>query len=116
MNNHIEIRNLKLFSKSVRKNTVMIFPRSYFYNIESLLSLKQTEQLVRKYIEPGDNDQFIITEDNYSLLCCEIKKFIYNRSLSMLASYNTLECSWDDKSNEMIFWNSESKDTFNIIK
>ena len=115
MSNYIKVRNLNLFTKSVRKNVVMIFPRQYYYEVDSLISLKQTESIVREYIEPSYNDEFIISEDNYELLCNEIKKWIYNRSLSQVASSGKIECAWDDNSNEMIFWDPKSKETFNTI-
>jgi len=116
MSNYLKIRNLKFFTKSIRKNTVMIFPRSYHTNIDNLISLSQTENLVRKYIEPSYNDEFIISEDNYELLCNEIKKWIYNSSLSQVASSGIIDCAWDDSSNEMFFWHPESNETFNIAK
>jgi len=116
MTNYIKIRNLKLFTKSIRKNVVMVFPRSYYYHIDTLISLYQTEQLVTKYIEPGYNDEFILSDENYGLLCDEIKKWIYNSSLSLVASSGTIECAWDDQSNEMFFWHPESNETFNIAK
>jgi hypothetical protein len=116
MSNYIKIRNLKLFTKSTRKNIVMVFPRKYSYQIDNLISLSQTENLVRKYIEPGYNNEFIISDDKYDLLCNEIKKWIYNASLSLVASSGTIECAWDDESNEMIFWHPESNEIFNTIK
>jgi len=116
MNNYIKIRNLKLFTKSIRKNMVMAFPRSYHNQVDNLISLSQTETLVRKYIEPGYNDEFILGEENYDLLCNEIKRRIYNSSLGLAASSGTIECAWDDQSNEMFFWHTESNETFNIAK
>lgn len=116
MNNYTKIRNLKLFTNSIRKNVAMVFPKRYYYEIDNLISLSQTEQLVRKYIEPGYNDEFILSDENYDLLCDEIKKRIYNSSLSLVASSGSIECAWDDQSNEMFFWNPESNETFNIAK
>lgn len=116
MSNYIKIRNLKLFTKSIRKNVAMVFPRKYSYQIDNLISLSQTEQLVKKYIEPGYDDEFILSDENYDFLCDEIKKLIYNSSLSLVASSGTIECAWDDGSNEMIFWHPESNETFNIVK
>ena len=116
MNNYIKIKNLKLFSKSIRKNVVTIFPKQYSYQIDSLISVSQTEKLVRQYIEPGYNDEFILSDENYDLLCNTIKKWIYNSSLSLVASSGIIECAWEDESNEMIFWHPESNETFNIIK
>jgi len=116
MSNYIKIRNLKLFTKSIRKNVAMVFPRKYYYEVDSLISLSQTEQLVRKYIEPGYNDEFVLSDENYDLLCDEIKKWIYNSSLSLVASSGKIECAWDDESDEMIFWHPESNETFNIVK
>lgn len=116
MNNYIKIRNLKLFAKSIRKNVVIVFPREYYYQIDNLISLSQTEHLVRQYVEPGYNDEFILSDENYDLLCDTIKKWIYNSSLSLAASSGTIECAWDDQSNEMFFWHLESNETFNIAK
>ncbi len=116
MSNYLTIRNIKLFTKSIRKNVIMIFPRSYYHEVERLISLAQTENLVRKYIEPGYNNEFIISERNYDILCDEIKKWIYNSSLGIVASSGKIECAWDDDSNEMFFWHPESNETFNIAK
>ena len=116
MSNYLTIKNIKLFAKSIRKNVVMIFPRSYYSQVDRLISLAQTENLVRKYIEPGYNDEFIISEYSYDDLCSEIKKWIYNSSLSQVASSGKIECAWDDDSNEMFFWHPESNETFNTIK
>lgn len=116
MSNYIKIRHLKLFTKSIRKNVVMVFPRKYSYQIDNLISLSQTEKLVKRYIEPGYNDEFIISEANYHILCDEMKKWIYNSSLSQVASSGIIDCAWDNESNEMIFWHPESNETFNIVK
>ena len=116
MNNYLTIRNIKLFTKSIRKNTIMVFPRSYHYQVDRLISLAQTESLVREYVEAGYNDEFIISGENYDHLCDEIKKWIYNSSLSQVASSGKIECAWDNDSNEMIFWHLESNETFNTIK
>jgi len=116
MSNYLHIRNIKLFTKSIRKNVIMIFPRSYHLQADRLISLEQTERLVREYIEPGYNDEFIISGENHDILCDKIKKQIYNTSLSQVASSGKIECAWDDDSNEMIFWHPESNETFNIAK
>ena len=116
MTNYIKIRNLKLFINSIRKNAAMVFPESYYEQIDDLISLSQTENLARQYIEPGYNNEFILSDKNYNLLCEEIKKWIYNSSLSLVASSGNIECAWDDDSNEMIFWHPESHETFNTIK
>jgi len=116
MSNYLKIRNIRLFAKSIRKNVVMIFPRKYYYEVDNLISLFQTETLVRKYIEPGYNDEFVLSDENYDLLCDEIKKWIYNSSLSLVASSGKIECAWDNESDEMIFWHPESNETFNIVK
>lgn len=116
MSNYLHIRNIKLFTKSIRKNVIMIFPRSYHLQADRLISLEQTESLVREYVEPGYNDEFILSEYNYDLLCDELKKWIYNSSLSAVASSGLIDCAWDDQSNEMFFWHPESNETFNIAK
>jgi len=116
MTNYLTIKNIKLFTKSIRKNVTMIFPRSYYRQVDRLISLEQTESLVREYIEPGYNNEFIISEYNYDHLCDKIKKWIYNSSLSLIASSGKIECAWDDQSNEMFFWHPESNETFNIAK
>lgn len=116
MSNYLKIRNTKFFAKSIRKNVAMIFPESYSDQLDSLISINQTEILAKKYIEPAYNDDFIISDRNYDMLFDEVKKWIYNRSLSQLASSDNIECAWDDDSNEMIFWDPKSNHTFNIIK
>lgn len=116
MTNYIKIKNLNLFVNSVRKNAAMVFPKSYFDQIDNLISINQTEKLIQKYIEPGYNNEFLITEYNYYHLTDELKKWIYNSSLGIVASSGKIECAWDDDSNEMFFWHPESNETFNIAK
>lgn len=116
MSNYLTIKNINLFAKSIRKNVIMVFPRSYHHQVDNLISLVQTENLVRQYIEPGYNDEFILSDENYDLLCDETKKWIYNSSLSLVASSGKIECAWDDQFNEMFFWHPESNETFNIAK
>lgn len=93
----------------------MVFPQAYFDQIDNLISVEQTYNLALKYLEPGYDNEFIISQDNYDLLCNEIKKWIYNRSLSMVASSGEIECIWDDDANEMLFWDPESNETFNTV-
>jgi hypothetical protein len=116
MTNYIKIKNVTLFAKSIRKNAVMVFPKSYSDQIDNLISIDQTEKLIQKYIEPGYNNEFLITEYSYYDLASELKKWIYNRSLSQVASNGHIECSWDDDTDNMIFWDLKSQETFNIAK
>jgi hypothetical protein len=116
MTNYIKIKNIKLFAKSVRKNAAMVFPKSYSDQIDNLISVDQTEKLIQKYIEPGYNDEFLITEYSYYELANELKKWLYNRSLSRVASSGDIECSWNNDINDMTFWHPESNQTFNTIK
>jgi hypothetical protein len=116
MNNYITIKDIRLFAKSIRKNAVMVFPKSYHDQIDNLISVVQTENLAKKYIEPGYDNKFLITEYDYNNLSNEIKKWIYNSSLSQAASSGEIECSWDDNSNNMFFWHQESQETFNIVE
>ena len=115
MNEYTIITNIELFAKSVRKNAAMVFPKSYSDQINSLISIDQTKNLMKKYIEPSYNDEFIISSDNHRLLSNEIKRWIYNRSLSVVASSGEIECSWDDNFNDMIFWDPKSRETFTTI-
>jgi hypothetical protein len=116
MTDYYKIKNINLFSKSIRKNVSLCFPDSYSTQIDQLISVGQTENLVRQYSEISSNDEFLVSEDNYNLIFDNIKAWIYNRSLSKLASSGEIECAWDSESDEMIFWHPESNETFNIVK
>jgi hypothetical protein len=114
MTDYYKIKNINLFSKSIRKNVALCFPDSYSTQIDELISVGQTENLVKQYSEISSNDEFLVSENNYNLIFDNIKAWIYNRSLSKLASSGEIECAWDSESNEMIFWHNESLATFNI--
>jgi hypothetical protein len=114
MTEYYKVKNIKLFAKSIRKNVAFCFPKSYSAQIDELISVGQTENLIRQYAEISSNDEFLVSEDNYNLIFDNIKAWLYNSSLSKLASSGEIECAWDDEINEMIFWHIKSSEEFHI--
>jgi hypothetical protein len=79
-------------------------------NLEDYITLSQMANLVRSECLGFDlKNRPILNEQINDSIFEKTSVWIYNAGLSKLASKNLVECAWDDKKNEMIFWNITEK-------
>ena len=57
-----------------------------------------------------DNDRPLLNQDINEQIYCSVITWIHNVGLAKLAAQDLVECAWDDKANEMVFWSKETKD------
>lgn len=105
MGDQYSIINLEKYAVHARKRAALLLSDKYEEDLDSFVTKKQAAGLVVEYSIGKDEDgKYLIDDHSYNKLIEAIKVRIYNCGLSKLASEDKLECAWDDKKNEMIFW------------
>jgi hypothetical protein len=79
-------------------------------NLDEYISLKQMTNLVEEFcLGHDDEDRPLLDEDTNEQIFEETAIWIHNIALAKLAAQDLIECAWDDKVNEMVFWQKETK-------
>jgi hypothetical protein len=77
-------------------------------NLDEFISLGQVRNLVNEYCLGLDEyDRPLLDEKTNEKIFEETSVWIHGVALAKLAAKDHIECCWDDKSNEMIFWSKE---------
>lgn len=77
-------------------------------DLDSYISLNQMIGLVKKNcLGFDDHDYPLLNEDANMEIFEQTTTWIHNVGLAKLAAKDLVECAWDDKLNEMVFWSKE---------
>lgn len=105
MSDIYSINDLDRYAESMRKNAALSFTEFYNENLDDFISINQTVNLIQSNSVGEDEDgNLLIDEDSYNKTFEELRIWLYNVGLAKLAAANKVECAWDDKLNEMVFW------------
>jgi hypothetical protein len=101
------ITNLKGYASEMREAAANSFSESHD-DIDSYISLHQMINLVKsECIGFDDQNRPLLNEDANEKIYESTVTWINNFGLAKLASQGYVECAWDDKTNEMVFWANE---------
>ena len=79
-------------------------------NLDEYISLKQMTNLVDEFCLGHDNENRpLLDEETNEQIFEETAIWIHNIGLAKLAAQDLIECAWDNKMNEMVFWQKEIK-------
>jgi hypothetical protein len=79
-------------------------------NLDEYISLKQMTNLVEEFCLGHDDENHpLLDEDTNEKIFEETSIWIHNIGLARLAAQDSIECAWDDETNEMVFWAKETK-------
>lgn len=77
-------------------------------NLDSYISLDQMVGLVKSHCLGFDDNEYpLLNEEANEKIFEEAATWIHNIGLAKLAAQDLVECAWDDKLNEMVFWQKE---------
>jgi hypothetical protein len=80
-------------------------------DLDSYISLNQMINLLNENcLGFDDNDRPLLNEDTNEKIFEEASIWIHNVGLAKLAAKDLVECAWDEKSNEMVFWAKETNE------
>jgi hypothetical protein len=99
------IMNLEKYAAYIRKRAAMSFSEDYGEDLDDFITIKQTSDMIAENsIGKDEKGLYLINESSHKKLFEQIRLRIYNSGLSKLAAKDMLECAWDDKKGEMVFW------------
>lgn len=107
--NKYYINDLDKFAYNLRENVAKSFSEDYTENLDDFISINQVIQIIAENSEDKtENDQMIISEENFNNIFDSIRVFLQEVALAKLAANGDLECCWNDQTNEMEFWVSQN--------
>lgn len=102
------IMNLEKYAAYIRRRAALSFSEDYEENLDEFITIPQTSSLIEEHSIGKDEDgRLLVDEDANKALFEAVKVRLYNAGLSKLAAKDLLECAWDDKKGEMVFWSKK---------
>ena len=97
------------YASQMRECAAQTISETYEDDIDSYINIEQMISLVKENcLGFDDQDRPLLNEETNEEIFGNTITWIYNIGLAKLAAKDLVECAWDDKSNEMIFWSKES--------
>jgi hypothetical protein len=108
------IIDLEGYAKAMRDGAASSFEKDYTENLDDFITIPQVINLIKKNnLGLDEEGNYLINEDIFDDVFNNIRTWLYEVGLSKLAAKGYVDCSWDDESNEMVFWLA-NKDKTNI--
>lgn len=104
------ITNLEGYATQMRDAAAKSLSENHNDNLDDYISINQIVNLVKnECVGFDDEDRPLLDEDTNEKIFENTAVWIHNVGLAKLAAQDLVECAWDDKSNEMIFWAKEKR-------
>jgi hypothetical protein len=104
------ITNLEGYATQIRDAAAKSLSENHNDNLNDYISINQIVNLVKnECVGFDDEDRPLLDEDTNEKIFENTAVWIHNVGLAKLAAQDLVECAWDDKSNEMIFWAKEKR-------
>lgn len=79
-------------------------------NLNDYITLTQIINMVKTDCKGFDEeDRPLLDEDTNEKIFEDTAVWIHSVGLSKLAAQDLIECAWDDKNNEMVFWTKQKE-------
>lgn len=103
--NIYSITDLDGYAASLRDGVAKSFVENYKENLDEYITLDQIKHLIIGYsLGQDDEGNYLINEDTFNDTFDDAREWFYEVGLAKLAAKGAVECAWDDKANEMVFW------------
>lgn len=104
------ITNLEGYATQMRDAAAKSLSENHNDNLDDYISINQIVNLVKnECVGFDDEDRPLLDEDTNEKIFENTAVWIHNVGLAKLAAQDLVECAWDDKTNEMIFWAKEKR-------
>jgi hypothetical protein len=108
------IIDLEGYAKAMRDGAASSFEKDYTENLDEFISIGQVINMIKKNnLGLDEEGNYLINEQIFDDVFNDIRDWLYGVGLAKLASKGFVDCSWDEESNEMVFWLA-NKDKTNI--
>jgi len=99
------IIDLQGYAKAMRDGAASSFEKDYTENLDEFISIGQVINMIKKNnLGLDEEGNYLINEQIFDDVFNDIRDWLYEVGLCKLAAKGFVDCSWDDESNEMVFW------------
>lgn len=106
------ITDLEGYATQMRDAAARSLSENHNDNLNDYISVNQIVNLVKnECVGFDDENRPLLDEDINEKIFENTAVWIHNVGLAKLAAQDLVECAWDDKSNEMIFWAKEKRNS-----
>lgn len=103
------IVDLDGYVREMRDAAAKTLAEDHDENLDEFVSVNQMINLVKsECVGFDDNERPMLNEDANEKIYEKTVAWIHNAGLAKLAAQGLIECAWDSKLNEMIFWSNET--------
>jgi hypothetical protein len=97
--------DLEGYAKAMRDGAASSFEKDYTENLDEFISIGQVINMIKKNnLGLDEEGNYLINEQIFDDVFNDIRDWLYEVGLCKLAAKGFVDCSWDDESNEMVFW------------
>lgn len=108
MSDIYSITDLEGYASQMREAAAKSICDNYTDDINTYMSLDQMINLVKnECLGFDDEDRPMLDENTNEKIFEDTATWIHNVGLAKLAAQDLVECAWDDKVNDMVFWAKE---------
>jgi hypothetical protein len=99
------IIDLEGYAKAMRDGAASSFEKDYTENLDDFITIPQVINMIKENnLGLDEEGNYLINEEIFDDVFNNIRDRLYTVALAKLAAKGLIECAWDDKSNEMVFW------------
>ena len=106
------VLDLSAYAEQMRDSAAKSIKENYAENLDDYININQVYAIIYKEAVLLDEEsRCVLDEEANERIYDSIRVWIHNTSLSKLAASDLVECAWDNKLNEMVFWTKETNKT-----
>lgn len=110
------IKDINGYAAEIRKSAAQSIADS-INNLDEFITIQQVINLVYKEsIGIDDCNRPLLNEDANANIFDSIVVWLHNAAVAKLAADGYIECAWDSKNNEMVFWIKDTEKQMNPKK
>jgi len=97
--------DLEGYAKAMRDGAASSFEKDYTEDLDEFITIPQVINMIKKNnLGLDEEGNYLINQDIFDDVFNDIRNWLYEVGLCKLAAKGFVDCSWDDDSNEMVFW------------
>lgn len=97
------------YAKEIRHAAAQSLSENNTDNLDNYISIGQINNIIKKEcLGFDDENRPILNTQTNEEIYEQIVVWIHNVGLAKLAAQDLIECAWDNKENEMVFWQGTS--------
>ncbi len=109
MNDIYSISDIHTYATQMREVAAESLSEDHEDNLDDYISIEQIINLVKsECVGFDDENRPMLDIDANERIFENTAIWIHNVGLAKLAGADLVECAWDDKTNQMIFWSKEN--------